>query len=325
MDLIRLRHILSATRFLSPTTFTFAGREFVQPDPGAAITQLQEQLYHHCYCRSFSGTVDPEPAGSRAHDGMLDELSAANASRSRWETGWQVYHVSAGGWISAARHGVSQTFAPGEYVTYEGPGVGPAVGASIDVFLARESRRMQEGFYFAFGETVFDEDDRSSLLRFYWNVHDHGAATLVNLATSALNRFQVPFRLKCLSRRCLFQRLDAAVIFVSRRHYQIASALLSDAHGRVEASLGVETPLFTKKLASGWGLAEDPANGESFGMTRCRLLAEALADSRVRATSDEESSVREIGALFRSRGLSLEKPYLNAGSVDLYELAEFVN
>jgi hypothetical protein len=36
------------------------------------------------------------------------------------------------------------------------------------------------------------------------------------------------------------------------------------------------TPVFTKFLAPGLGLAEDPGQGDSFGQHRCRLLADAM-------------------------------------------------
>ena len=321
----RLRDIVAAMKFLSPTAFCFAGHTFQQADAGSAVTQLQEQLYHHCYCHLFRGVLEAEPFQPERQGSLLDELSAANAGRSRWDTGWQIHHVSPSGWICANKHGLNQTFAPGEYATYGGPGLGPQPGATVDVFFARESRNMQEGFYFAFGETTADEDDRFDLLRFYWHIHDDGAATLVRSATSALNRFQVPFRLKCLSDRRLFSRLDAAVIFVPRRYYQIASVLLAEIHARLAGLVGAEIPLFTKQLAPGLGLAEDPGNGESFGMNRCRLLAEALADDRVRALDSEHDCLEELDTVFRTHGLSVNAAYLNPGSVDQYEFPDHLD
>ena len=72
-----------------------------------------------------------------------------------------------------------------------------------------------------------------------------------------------------------------------------------------------DTPLFTKQLAPGLGFAEDPGDGGSFGMHRCRLLAEAIW---------REPSIDGIIGAFESNGISIDQPYLNTGSIDQYEL-----
>src|SRR6266446_5087093 len=82
----------------------------------------------------------------------------------------------------------------------------PGEGANISILVARESRTMQPGFYFAFGEAVTDQQDDYSIVRFYWNIPDSLAPGLIRLITRRLNRFQVPFRFKCLSFRTQFKR-----------------------------------------------------------------------------------------------------------------------
>src|SRR5436305_14389954 len=58
--------------------------------------------------------------------------------------------------------------------------------------------------------------------------------------------------------------------------YVLIVELLVDVYQAVKDNLKPETPLFTKRLAAGLGFAEDPGNGESFGMSRCRIVAEGL-------------------------------------------------
>ena len=62
------------------------------------------------------------------------------------------------------------------------------------------------------------------------------------------------------------------------------------------------TPALTKPLGEGIGLAEDPPGGDSFGMNRCGLLAEAMvraAERGVRTGQERLALVEE--AFHRAR------------------------
>src|SRR5262249_40765873 len=111
-----------------------------------------------------------------------------------------------------------------------------------------------------------------------------------------------------------------AVLYVAKRHYRVAALLLADVYRAIGPSLKAATPLFTKTLADGLGLAEDPKTGESFGMNRCRLLAEAVCNAHARGLDTAEARLSEFTAAFGAVGLSLERPYLNRGSADAYAL-----
>ena len=305
----QLAAILQSIVITPPNAFEFAGKQFVQDDENAAIQSLKDSLYQHCYCRRFEGVPAENPAGISGS--LWEELSAANAGRPHWETGWEVFHVDASGSIMAQKNGVSRTFWPGEFVTYDGPGAGPRISSRVDVYFATESRNMQPGFYFAFGETFGEDPDSSDLVRFYWDIEAAGAVPLTRGLTRALNRFQVPFRFKCLNDRGVYGRLDPAVLFINRRYFRIAADLIAPIREELAEHLRPDTPLFTKRLAPGLGFAEDPGDGGSFGMHRCRLLAEAIW---------REPSIDGIVKAFESNGISIDRPYLNTGSIDQYEL-----
>ena len=250
---------------------------------------------------------------------MTPALSEANATRERWDAGWQIYQLLPSGQVLAHKQGRTRTLWPGEFVSLDGPGSGPRPGLNISVFFARETTTMQPGFYFAFGEAQPDEQDNFSLTRFYWNTRPEGAAPLTRALTRGLNRFQIPFRYKCLSNSAFYSRHDTAVLFVNRRFYRITTHVLADAHREVAGHLRPDTPLFTKRLADGLGLAEEPYTGESFGMQRCRILAEGILGAHAKGLRDEAARLAEVERQFTAYGLSLERPYLNPGSVDQYD------
>ena len=318
----------------SPHEYSFAGTTFpvAQPQapaggastpPGQAmVTALQAHLYGCLYNRPFTGNpVPPMPA---TFTDMTQELSSANPGRERWDHGWQVYDVMANGVVQAHKHGRAQMFSPGQYMLLgASPGMaGGAVqnGAFVSVYLAKELRNFQEGFYVVVGENVQTYYEQTSLVRVYWNLTPDAAVPLVRELVSRFNRFQVPFRFKCLAARELYDRFDAGVLFVGRRRWDIATLLVAELHGRMKHALGPDVPAFAKRLAPGLGLAEDPGTNDSFGMSRCRLVAEALWQA---ASSGQQSELQRIEAIrtrFAQAGIAPDRPWLSPGSKDQYDV-----
>ena len=334
----QLRKIVRAFEPRSPEAFSFAGRLFSladaggmhaphghahgfaqQPQPNPLAKLLEQTLYQYCYCRAFDGALRDEPRAQVHGLDLTPALSEANASRERWDAGWQVYQILPSGQVLASKGGRTRSLWPGEFLSTDAPGMALRAGMNLSVFFMRETTTMQPGFYFAFGETQTGELDNFSLARFYWNLRAEGAAPLVGAVTRGLNRFQVPFRVKCLTNSAFYARDDSAVLYVERRYYAVTARVLEDVHREVSAHLRPETPLFTKRLAAGLALAEEPYTGESFGMQRCRILAEGLLGAHERGLRDEASRLEEVERRFRGYGLSLDAPHLNPRSVDLYE------
>src|SRR5205823_2332289 len=188
----------------------------------------------------------------------------------------------------------------------------------VNVFFARESRTEQPGFYIVAGETAHPEGSDSRMTRIYWHIAEEGAVPLTSAVTTLLNRFEVPFRFKTLSYSGAYSRADAGVLFFPTRYHQIVAKLLPRIRAEVKDHLRAATPLLTHKLADGVGLAEDPANGESFGMHRTRMLAQAIWDAYARGMQSEEARLQELAIQFQRHGLSLDRPHLRAASADIY-------
>lgn len=313
-----LAPILQAVTLRSPTALALAGSEVEAPDPQAALAQLQQWLYQRCYVRRLAD--GPPPAiQPQADPAFLQALAAANASHERWDRGWLLAQMLPNGQVVAQRGGLTRVLWPGEFLTHEGPGAAPRVGAALSIFCPREAPSSQTGFYFAYGETTGDQQDYADVLRLYWNISAAGAPTLVAGVTAALNRFRVPFRLKCGIAPDRFERIDAAVLYVSRRFYRVVAELLRDVLDALRPHLAPDTPLFTLRLAPGFALAEDPGTGESFGMHRCRILAEGFVAAHQRGAEDEQAQLEAIAAQFERHRLDIRRPYLGPGAADIYE------
>lgn len=331
----QLKKIVRAVEVRSNDSFNFAGRHFAlaapdaghahhahgfaQPQANPLAALLEQTLYQHCYCRTFDGALRDEQTLNVQGVDLTPALSEANATHERWDAGWQVYQVLPSGQVMAHKDGRTRALWPGEFLSTDAPGMALRPGMNLSVFFMRETRTMQPGFYFAFGEAQAGELDNFSLARLYWNVRAEGAVPLIRAVTRGLNRFQVPFRLKCLTNTAFYTRDDAAVLYVDKRFYRITARVLAHVYEEVARHLRPAAPLFTKLLAPGLALAEEPYTGESFGMQRCRILAEGLLSAHARGLRDEGSRLEEIERHFAAYGLTLGAPYLNPRSIDQYE------
>jgi hypothetical protein len=322
----QLQQILAEIRIVSPESFVFAGEEVkasAAPAPGATspvqnsplVLRLQEYLYRRCYCATMhSDTAPPQPASGSEE--FVRELSQANASVSRWDASWRVSQVESNGQIWAEKGGVLRVFQPGEFVNFADAGSPIRIGSTISTYIARESTTVQPGLYFAFGETV-GPSDPMDLFRLYWNVDARGVVALLRLVTRDLNRFQVPFQFKSSVWPQGYARRDAAVLYVKKRFYSLVSRLAVAWSQLCAESLRDDVPLFTLPIAPGLGLAEDPETGESFGMNRCRHVAEALWSAHTRSLP-VDAYLGAVKEQFEQHKLNFQRPYLNPGSVDLY-------
>ena len=286
------------------------------------VAALQAHLYGSLYNRPFTGS--PVPPTPTSFTDLTEELSRANPGRERWDHGWQVYDVMANGVVQAHKHGRTQMFYPGQYMVLGAPSgmASGAVqnGAFVSVYLAKELRHFQEGFYVVVGENVQTYYEQASLVRVYWNLTPDAAVPLVRELVGRFNRLQVPFRFKCLAWRELYDRFDAGVLFVGRRRWDIAALLVAELYGRMKHALGPDVPAFAKRLAPGLSLAEDPGTSESFGMSRCRLVADALWQAASSGQQSEPQRIEAIRSAFAQAGIAPDWPWLSPGSQDHYDV-----
>jgi hypothetical protein len=263
-----------------------------------------ETLYNRVYSRSVLYQLAAGEPG---------DLPAANSTAAGYDDGWQVEQAADEGWVLARKGGAARLFRPGQYLTLRGPGARTEAGEAMRVIVSPGASDLQPGFYHALGETISGYEEFEDLVRIYWNIAAEGAAPLLAAVTRELNRFGVPFRFKCGQRAEIYQRRDPAILYFHRRYYPIAAVLVERLYATAAPWMREGVPLFTRPLARGLGLAEDP--GESFGKSRCAILSESMAATRGLEPADRLEDLRRR---FAARGLWLDAPWLNAGSADTY-------
>ncbi len=139
-------------------------------------------------------------------------------------------------------------------------------------------------------------------------------------ATSLLNAAGLPFQLKVLRDPDAYHRADAGVLYLRPRHCEAAVDVVGRIHARVASRLRPDVPLFTLRLADGLGFAEGSMPSLSFGQERCRLVAEALADSFDRGERERDARAATLAGACRRRGLDPLRPHLRPGGRDIADL-----
>ncbi|MDQ6776942.1 MAG: T3SS effector HopA1 family protein [Actinomycetota bacterium] len=282
------------------------------------VYNLQAQLYGDFYCAggarpALHTTATDELPGPSP---FVHALSAANAGTGAREPGWTLVHEEDGALV-VARGGLSLWMAPAE--VYPSNGATLAPGAPVGVLMPKELLRLSPGFYMALGDAELPVDGSEPMVRVYWNLRSYGAAALIDALTRRLNADGIAYRLKVVIDPGRYTRCDAGVLYVLRSQYEGAQDVVSEVYPAVAATLKPSTPALTKQLAPGLGVAEDPGGAlVSFGMSRCHLLAEAIAQAAERGVRDPGQRWHLAQQVFAEAGIAIDTPYLNPGSEDRY-------
>lgn len=312
--------IAEAVRILPPQSVQLAGLppQTVTMPPGqdprpALLDALWPLLYQHAYSRRWDGKpAAPAPLNLTADPAFTARLSAANAGRSVWDRGWTLYQTAPDGRLHVQKGDLYRTVAAAQAGLP--PGRPPQPGDRIDLPMPRESLTAQPGYYHAFGETPASAAEEGDLARLYFNVAAEQAPALLNLLTLGMNRYFIPFQLKCPSAPALYDRVDTLVLYPPRRFLPLVLDVLAEAVPVLAPLLRPGEPLFTQRLLPGLGGADDPGTGESFGQSRCRLLAAGIID----AWSGGGGLLDCVAARLTAAGLRLDGLHLSPGFADLY-------
>jgi hypothetical protein len=87
--------------------------------------------------------------------------------------------------------------------------------------------------------------------------------------------------------------------------------LVRHVHEEIRGYLRSGVPALTLRLAEGVAVAHDPPGGSSFGLHRCRLIAEGLLRAHERGLRSLEDRLDAVIERFREAGVDPDRPYLS--------------
>lgn len=273
---------------------------------GYLVACLREELYWSFYCR---GAPVParwgEPESVSADPWLVEAMSRANTGRGSWEPGWTVERLDGEEAVAAS----AQLRARIPLGDCRALADGIAPGAPVAVRLPKELPSLSPGFSTIVSDAPRGAEWQQSIVRVYWNVGPAGAPALVRALTSRLNRREVPFRLKVADHAFRLDRCDAAVLYLPAGDFAALRGTLRQLAATRSAQLRPEVPAFTLELAPGVGAAEDGGDGESFGVRRCALLADAIVRAHELGAAGP-AALDVVATRFAEDGVQLDAPYL---------------
>jgi hypothetical protein len=325
-----IKAAIQATVFHSDTTFSWLGhqsapiharvRTHLSPSLARSYLHfnLKLRLYANFYCRGFPTPVEPRAVLFDNHNTpFIQQLSGANAGQGYWKEYLPIRFLEGGEAIIAVEGlevRVKQTVEQNTGTTPEEP---------LRIKLFKEFLGMSPGFYVALGDQELTPKPMQHLVRIYWHLMPDGAVPLMASLTRSLNHAGLPFHFKVLNDPTQFKRCDAAVLYFHQADYQAIADILQQIYPDISPWLRASMPVFSKPLAAGVGLAEDPGDGESFGLHRCGLVAEGLIQAYEQRLKSVEAKLEVVAAQFSAAGLSLATPFLNHQASDRYHTLAF--
>ena len=185
---------------------------------------------------------------------------------------------------------------------------------------------VQKEFYMAIGDAAGNfsspEDYSNKVVFVYFNFSPEGAVAVMKGLTTRLNGIKVPFSFKVLYNPSSYGRYDSGILRFDKDSYELVWQVLQTVYAENKLHFQTKVPLFTKVLAPGLALAEEPEHKftpqETFGMNRCQIVVNGLLEAQQKGDESPEARMTSILKHFNLLGIDLRRPYLNPNSEDIY-------
>ena len=325
----RVDEVLEVLSVTSDLGFVWFGKrnEVLERDrayadrPAMMRASLVRRLTDHLYANFYTvGVPAPTMARLQAPDrhSMSDALGDANRGRGGFDAGW-TFQRHERPHVVVERSGLQLWARPHEVRISSGREF--REGDQVEVWRPEGAPNASPGFYTALGNAGFQAPWPPLLDRFYFHVGPSTAVDFLRVATAQLNAAGLPFHLKVVDDPSGYDRCDTAVLSLQRVDRMRAVAAVERLYGTCRNSLLAGTPALTLQLGPGLAFAEDPGDGESFGMHRCRILADACVRASSAARTSLEHRRAVVEECFVESGVDPHEPWRGIDSpADVLEI-----
>lgn len=254
---------------------------------------------------------------------FYDRLHKSNSGEGYFDSGWSVVRQESDGSLAVTKGGLTLHIKRDRHLQPSERSA--AVTDSVSIRMPRNL--VQNGFYMAVSNA--GSDTHPHTVRIYFNLSPEGAVAVMESLTRQFNEITIPFAFKVLYNPSDYGRYDSGVLYFERSNYEAVRQVLRSVYAEARClrrasptHFRQEVPLFTKSLAPGLALAEEPdfkfATQESFGMNRCQIVANGLLEARQKGDESTECRMALIRQHFSLLGIDLQRAYLNVNSEDIY-------
>lgn len=295
---------------------------------------LQIQLQNYLYDIYFSGEQELAPSVetdvASFHPPTLEnntvrglnvqfyeQLHQSNSGEGYFDSEWRVLRQAQEGTLAVQKDGLTVYIEPEQHLRVATRSC--SVADTVAIRLPRH--RLEAGFYVAVGNAGLLPDNAPTI-ELYFNITPAGAIVLMQRLTQCLNAIGMPFLFKAIVDPDDYGRYDSGILQVERCHYQQVRQVLQPIYAEIAPKhFHTSVPLFTKMLAPGLGLAEEP-DSESyladFGLNRCQQVATVLLSLWGTEKDSPQTRLSTIHQHLTQQGIDWQRPYLNPDAEDLY-------
>jgi hypothetical protein len=250
------------------------------------------------------------------------KLYESNVGEGYFDSGWRVLRQEDNGRIAVKKNGLTLHVEP--YLHLQPAELPATVGEVVSIRLPRNL--IQDRLYVAISNlgkvNSHNPADNSTRVRIYFNFSPEGAIAFMKGITEQLNKIEIPFIFKVIPFILNYESYNSGILYFERKNYQTVRQVIQAIYQRNREYFQMEIPLFTKFLAPGIGLAEEPdckfSSQESFGMNRCQIVTLGLLEAWQKGDVSPEVRMASILKSFAMFGVNLQRPYLNHHSEDIY-------
>ncbi len=248
--------------------------------------------------------------------GFYEQLHESNYGEGYFDPGWLMVGEETDGSLVVKKRNLKLHIQREKHL--QSADMAVKVGDQIAIRMPKNL--VQNGFYLAVSNT--EPKSHENMVRVYFNFTPEGAVMVMHRLTQMLNAIPIFFHFKVLYNPEEYKRHDSGVLYIEKHNYEAVRKIIETVYLENKSHFNLEVPLFTKQLAPGLGLAEEPNNKfakqESFGMHRCQIVANGLLQAWLQGDNSSEGRMEAILGQFSHLGIDLERPYLNPNSEDIY-------
>lgn len=253
---------------------------------------------------------------------FYERLHQSNSGEGYFDPGWQLLRQESDGSLVVTKGGLALHIERDRHLQPEAQSADR--GDAVAIRLPKN--RVQNGFYMAVGNAGpsnhSNSDSQPETVRIYFNLSAEGAVAVMGSLTQQLNDISLAFSFKVLYNPSDYGRYDSGVLYFDKSNYEAVRSVLQTVHAEYQSHFQTSVPLFTKLLAPGLALAEEPnhqfSDQESFGLNRCQIVTNGLLEAWQKGDDSPEGRMAAILQHFSLLGIELNSPYLNANSEDIY-------
>ena len=301
---------------------------------------LSLRVRNFLYCIYYNGSVEPTLAADAnsvnlpLHQNLenntvgglnlefYEGLHSSNSGEGYFDPGWYVSGQESDGSLVVQKNNLTLHIWRDRHLQIESQSA--SVGDTVAIRMP--CNQVETGCYVAVGNAGLvnrrAQDANFQIVDIYFNLSPEGAVAVMSSLTRQLNEIRIPFTFKVLSHPSNYKCYDSGVLQFERSNYSTVRQVLQTIYAENQSHFHESVPLFTKLLALGLGLAEEPdckfTASENFGMNRCQIVANGLLEAWYKGDDSPENRIGYIRQHFSQLGIKLQRPYLNANSEDIY-------